>query len=375
VENTNQNKIKAEKQRFQYIDQFRGLIGILMLLGHSSYYFNAIWNQLDPFDPLFPSWRQFALRYIGYLCAPGFLMMNGAMVWWSYHQRREKGVADWPARWHLIQRGLFLVVAQMTWVNSSWGGFRTFDPWHLGIIACIGISMIFLTFIVNAHWAIRLGAAILLLMVHPLLLKISYDTDILWEKVLMQTFVDSGDFNKYPVMPWFALALLGSVMANAWIKLWENDKKRILLGITIAVSTLLIATVLRLAGGFGNIFPTSVFGSYSFLIDQKYPPSLFMNLWFFALVVLGVTLFIFLGRTMPRLVSVFSIPGKVPLFFYGVHLAILGIFIKRLDFMYRDGDVWASIVGLAAMLAVMLPLCKWFYSVKRKSKNYIIQMI
>jgi len=45
-----------------------------MLLGHSSYYFNSIWLYLDPADPLIPNWEQFILRYIGYICAPGFLM-------------------------------------------------------------------------------------------------------------------------------------------------------------------------------------------------------------------------------------------------------------------------------------------------------------
>jgi len=82
------------KGRFDFIDQFRGFVGILMLMGHSSYYFNSIWLHLDPLDPLFPDWAQFALRYAGYLCAPGFLMMNGAMVWWSFHRRIVKGTPE-----------------------------------------------------------------------------------------------------------------------------------------------------------------------------------------------------------------------------------------------------------------------------------------
>ncbi len=140
----------SQKTRIEYIDQFRGVVGILMLLGHSSYYFNSVWRSLEPEDPLFGSFGQFVLRYLGYLCAPGFLMMNGAMVWHSYTRRRAAGEADWKARWHLIQRGIFLVIVQMTWVNSSWGGFRDFNPGHIGIIATIGISMILLTFIVAA---------------------------------------------------------------------------------------------------------------------------------------------------------------------------------------------------------------------------------
>lgn len=364
-----------EKQRFDYIDQFRGLIGVLMLLGHSSYYLNSIWVNLDPFDPLFPSWGQFLIRYMGYLCAPGFLIMAGAMVWWSHKRRVSKGESDWKARWHLIQRGIFLVLIQMTWVNSSWGGFKNFDPWHLGIIACIGISMIFLTLIINAAWWVRLAIAIAVLLIHPLLLKITYNPDDTLAVVIMQTFIDAGDWNKYPVLPWFALSVLGSVMATGWIQIWKTDKKRILMGAGIAVTAFILAIIVRMARGFGNIDPFSDFMSYSFLIDQKYPPSLFMNLWFFGLVVTGVTLFIAIGKVAPKLLKVFSIPGKAPMFFYAVHLGIMGIFIKRMDFYYREGGILTALIGLAIMLAIMLPLCKWFYGVKSRSNNYFISMI
>jgi uncharacterized membrane protein len=369
------SKIPVKKYRFDYIDQFRGFVGVLMLMGHSSYYLNAVWKNLDPFDPLFPTWGQFALRYAGYLCAPGFLMMAGAMVWWSYTRRVAKGTSDWQARWHLIQRGMFLVVVQMTWVNSSWGGFKTFQPWHFGVIACIGISMILLTLIINLKWYYRVIIAIAILLVHPFLLQIPYDPEITWQKVIMQTFIDSGKFNKYPVLPWFALSILGSVMANGWLKLWKTDRQRILMSIGIAATAFILAILIRIGQGFGNIVPFSEFGTYSFFVDQKYPPSLFMNLWFFGAVVLGVAFFISVHRIAPRLFTIFSIPGKVPLFFYAVHLAIMGIFIKRLDFFYREGEVVESLIGVLIMLIIMLPLCKWFYGVKRKSKNYIIQMI
>ncbi|RKY52469.1 MAG: hypothetical protein DRP93_08100 [Candidatus Neomarinimicrobiota bacterium] len=100
-----------------------------------------------------------------------------------------------------------------------------------------------------------------------------------------------------------------------------------------------------------------------------------MNLWFFATVVLGVSLFIAIGKVAPKLLIVFSIPGKVPLFFYGMHLAIMGIFIKRIGLFYREGEVLESLIGVVVMLIIMLPLCNWFYGVKRRSKNYIISMI
>ena len=38
-------------QRFAFIDQFRGLVGVMMVLGHANYYFNElnrdrVWNAL-----------------------------------------------------------------------------------------------------------------------------------------------------------------------------------------------------------------------------------------------------------------------------------------------------------------------------------------
>ena len=364
-----------KKQRFHFIDQFRGLVGVMMLLGHSNYYFNSIWKQLDPLDPLFGTWGQFALRYMGYLCAPGFLMMNGAMVWWAFTRRREKGVPGGTARWHLIQRGLFLVLVQMTWVNSSWGGFARFRPWHLGIIACIGLSMVLLTLIVHFRWQVRLAIGLGLFAVHPFLLGIGYDPDILWQRIVMQTFVDSGDWNKYPVIPWFGLAIMGSVMATGWLRGWKSAGARVRNGLIIGIASLALAAVVRMAGGYGNIWPFESFGHYSFFLDQKYPPSLYHNLWFFGSVVIGVALITQIGEWIPKLLSPLGIVGRVPLFFYCVHIGILGIFVKRIGIYYREGAVLASFVGLAIMLVVMMPLATWFGGLKRRSRNYLVRLI
>lgn len=369
------DKAPASKPRFEYIDQFRGLIVILMLVDHCSYYLNSIWSQIDPLDPLFDSWGQVALRYVGYLCAPGFLMMAGAMVWWSFEHKIKMGTGAWTIRRQLIQRGLFLILVQITWVNSSWGGFSEFKPYHIGIIACIGISMILLTLIIKWHWLLRLFVGIAILAIHPFLLKIPYNPENTWSMILMQTFIDAGEFNKYPVLPWFALATLGSVLAGGWLLSWKTDKKRILMSVGIAAIAISLSLIVRLGRGYGNIFPFSDFGSYSFFFDQKYPPSLYLSLWFFALVVLGVGIFIAIGQYAPKVLMVFSIPGKVALFFYCMHIAIMGVFVKRFDLFYREGEVTASLIGVAVMLVIMIPLCKWFYGIKKRSKNFIIQMI
>ena len=82
-----------------------------------------------------------------------------------------------------------------------------------------------------------------------------------------------------------------------------------------------------------------------------------------------------IGRYAPRLVAPLGIVGQVPLFFYCVHIAILGVFSKRIGIYYREGAVLESFVGWAVMLAIMFPLAIWFGRLKRRSRNYLIRLI
>ena len=57
-------KPRTKRQRFVFIDEMRGLVGVMMALGHSNYYFNSVWYSLDPIDPFFGGLGQFCLRYM-----------------------------------------------------------------------------------------------------------------------------------------------------------------------------------------------------------------------------------------------------------------------------------------------------------------------
>jgi uncharacterized membrane protein len=368
-------KPRSSRDRFSFIDRFRGLVGVMMALGHSSGYFNGAWKTLDMFDPLFSGPGQFGLRYMGYLCAPGFLMMNGAVSWFSYTRRIVDGSSQWQAKWHIMQRGLFLILVQLTWVNAAWLAFRRMNFTHIGIISTIGISMCLLALFINWRWYVRLAIALLVLAVHPLLISIKYDAAIAWQRVLMQTFIDAGSFNKYPVLPWFALATMGSVMATGWFVSWKTPRARIAWSLAIGFAAIALAAFVRMGRGYGNLSPFDTLGSYSFFLDTKYPPSLFHNMWFFGSVCVMVGVIHLIGEAVPFLVRWLGAIGKVPLFFYCAHIAILSLVADRFGLYYRQGAVIASFVGWVALLVVMYPLAKWFGGVKARSKNKIIQLI
>ncbi len=371
----------AVKERFHFIDQFRGLVGVMMALGHSNEYFNHIWYAFKFQDPFFASGAQFGLRYMGYLCAPGFLVMNGAMVYWAYTRRIKAGHKDWRARWDFIERGLFLIAVQMIWVNASWGGFSRIRIWHWSIIACIGTAMILLTLVIKWRWQARLALGAALIFGQHFLLKIpgaledrfpvAYDA---WLHVPMEMFITSGSFNLYPALPWFGLALVGSVMAHFWFEGWKTHAERSTKSMIIGVTLVAVALLLRLNAGYGNILPWTGVGTWSFFLEQKYPPNVVHLVWFAGAVIFMVGLFCRISMHS-NILKPLGIIGKVPLFFYVVHIPLLAIITKRLGFFYREGAVIASFVGWLCLLAVMFPLAIWFGRVKRRSKNHFIKLM
>ena len=362
-----------KKPRFTFIDEFRGLVGVMMALGHSNYYFNSAWLTLDPLDPFFTDTPQFLLRYMGYLCAPGFLMMNGAMVYYVFKRRLHNGESAARARWGLIQRGLFLVAVQLIWVNASWSGFARLRLTHFGIIATIGMSMVVLAGMVSWRWQWRALVAAAAFLVHPFLLQIPYDLHGP-AHYPMQLLVDSGDFNKYPLIPWFALATVGSVMAHFWFEVWHDPQRRARNSVRLGLGLLALAWLVRFGHGWGNIFAWNTFFSYSFFLVQKYPPSLVHQLWFAGSVIFVVGVFSWID-VRSRVLRPLATVGRVPLFFYAIHIPLLAIFSRRLGFFYHEGAVLASLLGWVCLLAIMYPLAVWFGGVKRRSRAWFIRMI
>lgn len=365
----------GDTQRLTYVDYLRGLVIALMGLDHASYYLNSVWLWFDPLDPLFDSVPQFLTRCCLFVCAPGFLILAGAMVYLSYERRVAAGVSPRRAKWNTIRRGLVLIVLQVTWVNSSWSGFARVRLAHLGIIACIGISIALLALVIHWRWPLRLALAGSLLVVHPLLARIPYDPGDPWQAVPMETFITAGAFNKYPVIPWLALAIVGSVVAVGWFKAWHPTDVRVRNTLLVAVGCLAAGLLLRLGRGYGNLFAYSEVGALSFYLLQKYPPSLVHQLWTTGGVLFLGGLFQLVGDRALRLLRPLQVYGSAALFFYLLHIPILAAVIRRGGLMYRSAGLEITYASWIALLVVMYPLCLWFGGFKSRTRNPLVRMI
>src|SRR3984885_14933112 len=106
-------RLLGRNYRIESIDALRGLLMLLMAIDHTRDYFSSA--AIDPADPVHSWPALFFTRWITHLCAPGFILLAGASV---YLQRQRKSAATLTRS--LIQRGLWLIVIEVTVVSFGW---------------------------------------------------------------------------------------------------------------------------------------------------------------------------------------------------------------------------------------------------------------
>jgi len=387
----------SPSSRIVSLDIFRGLIMVVMALDHTRDFFTNV-----PFEPetLAKTWPAlFFTRWITHFCAPMFFLLAGTGAYLYGHRR----TAAEPTRF-LWTRGLWLIVLEFTIVGTAWSFQIPFG--FFGVIWALGASMILMAAIVRLplRWIAALAATMILF--HDLLDRVR-PAKFGWLAWLWGLLHNRGgvmlpfgvkQFVLFPLIPLMGVMAAGYVLG--WLYILDRERRKQWLT-RLGIGMIALFVALRLTNLYGN--PPAGLGGVSqgdfhlqptlsktvilYLDVEKYPPSLQ-----FLLMTIGPSLLLlaWLDRdTVPRALSALWTFGRVPMFFYVLHLYVIhtlaiivsalrgqplhwllhgGIFGETppgygydLPFVYA---IWMTVV-----LLLYLP-CRWFAELKRKRKDW-----
>jgi uncharacterized membrane protein len=375
-----------QTNRIESIDFLRGLVMIIMALDHVRMYFALGTWYAEPTNLATTTPLLFFTRWITHFCAPVFVFLAGTSAF--LYGRKKTTVKE--TAWFLFKRGLWLMFAEIVIVNFAWTFDITYSFIILQVIWAIGLSMVVLSALVFLPGWLIFIIGMILVFRHNLLDAINMQgssmQDVIWH-VLHQPgtiFIDSTRFVNvvYPVLPWIGLMALGYIFGTFYRKEFPAEQRRHWL-FALGVSATLLFIVLRGFNWYGEprewlMLSTPVFRLMSFLNTTKYPPSLH-----FLLMTMGPALILLaaIEHLQNRLLKPVVTFGKVPFFFYVVHLYLIhGLAMLFLIYRGRDGSEYIlssagirsgtlSSFGLSLgtvyviwMLVVVLlyPICRWY---------------
>src|SRR5277367_4066852 len=388
---------KPASYRLESIDFLRGLLMLLMALDHTRDFFSVPTG--DPGDPL-TSWPAlFATRWITHLCAPGFIALAGISV---YLQRRRGKSAEQMARM-LLTRGAWLILLEVTVVSFAWA----FSPsTYLQVIWAIGVSMICLGLLQRFSRAVAAAIGVSILLLHNLLDSIRAAWfgrwALLWnmihEPLLLRYHGGAIFVIIYPVLPWIGVILVGYAVGPFFCMAPQVRQR---MAVLVGGLFLFVFSLLRIWHGYGDHRQFQHLASpspavMSFLDVEKYPPSLHYILATFGVLLLIYALFDAIATRgwLPPLRSFLQVYGRVPLFYYVLHLylihsaALLLSFHEHLDWRYfiRPLTPFTYMAGwglslplvycvwLGVILALYLP-CRWFGQLKARRRDWWLSFL
>jgi uncharacterized membrane protein len=379
----------VELQRVESVDVVRGLVMILMALDHVRDYLGMAGN---PTDPATTTGALFFTRWITHFCAPTFFLLTGTGAFLSL-RRKSKGELSR----FLFTRGVWLIFLELVVVRAIGFQFNLdFRATMLYILWALGWAMISLSVLVWLPTRIVGAIGIVMILTHNLADSVQASSfgalAPVWTILHAPgvVFADSGHvvFAAYVLIPWIGVTAAGFALGGVFN--WHPERRTKFL-LVAGLSLTAAFVVLRASNLYGDPVRwttqrSTFFTVLSFLNVNKYPPSLL-----FLLMTLGPAL-LFLravdGRT-PALLRPALTYGKVPLFYYVLHLSLIHLIAVAVCLVEFGTAHWmfespnlANIPftrppgwGMALpaiyfwwfiVVAALYPVCRWFAGVKRR---------
>ncbi|GAA3618541.1 DUF1624 domain-containing protein [Flavivirga jejuensis] len=329
--------MEIKTSRIESIDILRGVVMVIMVLDHvrDFFHFGAFSSNPTNLDTTTPF--LFFTRFITHYCAPVFVFLAGtsAFLYGTTKSRPELFK-------FLLTRGLWLILLEIVLNNFLWWFDITYSFIVLQVIWAIGLSMIFLSFLIYLPKRIVLIIGIILVAGHNALDGITVQgtsfKSIIWYILHQQQFIPVNSTRSivfaYPIIPWIGVMALGFCFGSFYKKDFNVAVRKKWLAI-IGIGAIALFFILRGLNVYGDLVPWSTQDTttktiLSFFKVSKYPPSLV-----YILITIGPSLLFLYGiETVKNKISdFFLVFGRVPLFYYFLHvfvvhtLAIIGLLI------------------------------------------------
>ncbi len=316
-------------RRIQSADFLRGLVMVLMAIDHV-----RVYSGLPPGGP---DAGIFLTRWITHFCAPAFAFLTGTSAYLYGTRLKDKGAL---AR-YLLTRGAMLIVLEFTVIRFTWtfsidySHFILFGViWMLGACMILMAGLIFLRPVVVGFVGLSIIFLQDLFALVPSLVPESSRPAFgqFWEFVYTSGFEPpEGITILYVLVPWIGVMAAGYGF-GAILKMEEKRRKKILLtmGSVATLSFIIMGTVGILRTPVNPDGPPFIF---QLLNQRKYPAS-----QLFLLMTLGPSMLLmpFVERANSGLSKAITMVGRVPLFYYLMHIPLIHISAMTVN-LIREG--------------------------------------
>ena len=380
-------------ERLPAVDALRGAVMVLMALDHVRCYAGIPAGGATP--------GLFFTRWVTHFCAPVFVFLAGTSAY-LYGRRLASPAA---LSRHLLTRGLWLVLLELTVIRLSWTFTTDFADYLLaGVIWAIGWSMVVLAALVRLPVPAILAIGLALVAGHDLLdpyrgsLGQSASQSSLawlWQLLYFGGEVHVAGFRLlvlYTLVPWIGVIATGYAFGTL-LTTAAPRRDRACLWLGLGATALFV--VLRWLDGYGDPRPwrtnQSLPAFLSVLNTSKYPASLL-----FLLMTLGPALALLpllqRARGNPVLAALRTF-GRAPLFYYLLHIPLIhaaAIVVSLLRtgelspwlFGHHplepppqpDGYAWSlALLYLvtALVVALLYPACARFAALRRERGGWL----
>jgi len=395
--------IVSAASRVDAIDILRGLVMVVMALDHTRDYFSYL--RFEP-ENLARTWTAlFLTRWVTHFCAPLFFFLAGTGAFFYGRRRTPAQLSRF-----LWTRGLWLIILEFTLVGTAWTFQFPFG--FFGVIWALGVSMVLMAALVRLPLRWVGALSVLMIATHNLLDGVRAERfgslAWLWTVLHQRGFVELPfhlpEFVLFQIIPW--VAVMGAGYSFGALFLLEPQRRQKLIS-RLGLACTLAFILLRATNLYGNppvglggvsqgdwhIQPTLEKTVILFFDVEKYPPSLQ-----FLLMTLGPSFLVlaWLDKRYSRqeasagLASVLVTFGRVPLFFYVLHLYLIhglavlmaALFHQPLDwllhgafFLNRIPDGYGHhlpfiyLMWITAVVVLYFP-CLWWAGLKRRRKDW-----